>query len=692
MTYLSFKRGHLARYQLVARLTAGSLLVLKSAWLWSQPITPLDNKASLGQWGIETQYISKTILPGDDFYHYVNEGWLKSTPLPAGSSVFGSFNYAAQKNQERIASLIQDAAHSNAIGPMQLIDQLYAGYLDTTHIDQLGIEPIKQDIMAILSLKDYQHVAQWMAKPGATSIVTIHAGPDPGNRSRFLVWLSESGLGLPSPDWYQKTESPFLDARKAYLVYITKVLDLAGINEASQRATDILALETKLAALQWTPVQLRESKNARVMSTAQLVDYAPGFPWTIFLAARNVATPNEIFLQTDTPLKAKAELFSRTPVSVWSSYLAFHWIASYSFLLPEAFRKSYYNFYSTTLNGVKTISPREKRAVNYTNSRLSNLIGKLYVERYFPASYLTKIQAMVSYVRRAFAERLATLAWLDDTTRKEALTKLNAVTVRIGYPQQWRDYSSLRLDAKNPVQNEQRVLQADWEYERSLLTRAFTSNDWYQAPQTVDATSSKLYNSIEFPAGLLQPPFFDPFADPAVNFGAIGAIIGHELGHCFDDQGSQFDAYGVKRDWWTTQTRNAFDERSARLVTQYDSYSPIDSLHVNGKQTIGENIGDLTGVVVAHQAYKLYLDDHPGSSPVLDGFTGDQRYFLSWAQVWRCLYTPASLRNAIAQGYHSPAQYRVNGVVSNIDSWYAAFGVLPQQKLYLPPTKRVRIW
>ena len=319
-------------------------------------------------------------------------------------------------------------------------------------------------------------------------------------------------------------------------------------------------------------------------------------------------------------------------------------------------------------------------------------MGKLYVQQYFPPEYLQQITVLVDYLRRAFAERLAKSDWLDEPTRKQAQTKLDALTVRIGYPKVWRDYSGIALDAKDPVGNERRISNADWAYSRSLLHKVFTSNEWFQSPQTVDASSSKLYNSIEFPAGILQPPFFDPYADPAVNFGAIGAIIGHELGHNFDDQGSQFDAMGVSRDWWTAQTRKSFEERSNALVAQYDAFSPIEGLHVNGKQTIGENIGDLTGVVVAHEAYSLCVKDHGGISPTLNGFTGDQRYFLSWAQVFRWLYTPESYRTEILQGYHSPAQYRVNGVVRNIDDWYEAFHVTPQQKLYLPPPSRVRIW
>jgi putative endopeptidase len=652
-------------------------------------------KASLGHWGVETQYMSKKVLPGDDFYAYVNEGWLESTTMPPGASAFGTFDIISQKNQERIRDIIREAASSTntTSGPIHQIRALYLGYLNTDHIEKLGLAPIRHDLDDLLALKSYDDVAKWMADTQSTSIVSIGVAPDPGDRNRLLISLSGGGLGLPGREYYEKTDGPFPAYRTAYLAYITQTFQFAGIADGRKRAEDILALETKLAGLQWAPAQIRDSRiNAHLMTPAELTAYAPGFPWKTFLAARDVATVNEIILQTDSALKAEAGLFTQIPVEVWSSYLVFHEISTRSLLLPEAFRKSNFSFYSTTLNGVKEDRPREQQAIAYVNARLSKLIGRLYVERYFPPEYLQQITILVDYLRRAFAERLAKSDWLDDPTRKQAQAKLDALTVRIGYPKVWRDYSGIVLDAKDPIGNERRISKANWIHARSLLDKPFTSNEWNQAPQTVDASSSKQYNAIEFPAGILQPPFFDPYADPAVNFGAIGAIIGHEMGHNFDDQGSQFDAQGVHRDWWTSQARKSFEERTNGLISQYDAFSPIEGLRVNGKQTIGENIGDLTGVVVAHEAYLLYMKDHGGISPVLDGFTGDQRYFLSWAQVWQCLYTPESYRAEISQGYHSSAQYRVNGVVRNIDDWYEDFHVTPDQKLYLPPASRVHIW
>ena len=669
------------------------LILLSHSYVFTQT-GETKGKATYGEWGVETQFISKELLPGNDFYKYVNEGWLKSATIPTGSSVSGSYTDAKSVVAERIANIIHKAAapeNSNQ-GLLQQVGVLYLGYLNTDNIDKLGIKPIKQDLQHILALSSYEGVAKWMANPKSFSIISIHTGPDLNDRSRFLVTLSESGIGLPAPEWYEKQDGPYPGYRTAYKDYITTTLQLAGIKDAGKRAGDILELETRLASLQWSPAQMRDSKiNSHLLRTSELDAYAPGFPWKVFLESRQVANVNEVLLQADSAIKAKAALFSNVPVDVWSSYLAFHWIVNHSTLLPREFRENHFNFYSTTLSGIATDISREQKSILYVSNPMGQAIGKLYVEHYFPAEYLERIKDMVTYIRQAFAIRLEKLDWLDERSRMEAKAKLDALTVRIGYPEIWRDYSSIRFDVNNPIGNEQLIAKANWDYERSLLDKLYTTKNWYQVPQTVDATSSKLYNSIEFPAGILQPPFFDPYADVAVNFGAIGAIIGHELGHCFDDEGSRFDGNGLLRDWWTPETRKHFEERTKLLIEQYNAFSPSDGIHVNGKQTLGENIGDLTGVVVAYEAYQQYCVDHPDTLATLNGYTGNQRYFLSFAQVNRSLYTPEAYRITL-HDYHAPAEYRVNGVVRNVDAWYEAFNISPENKLYLSPEERVRIW
>ncbi|MDA6070311.1 M13 family metallopeptidase [Flavobacterium sp. AC] len=670
-------------------------------FLFSNPYTikaqttdATNGKATFGDWGIETQFISKKVLPGNDFYKYVNEGWLESKTIPAGASGFSNYSEAKNRIDERIAYIIHDGAAKikTSKGAIKQVGALYLGYTDTDNIEKLGLKTIQQDLEQILALKSYEDVAKWMANPKSFSIISIHTAPDINNRSRFLVALGDSGIGLPSPQWYEKQDGLYPGYRKAYKEYIARTFELVGISNAEKRANDILEIETQLAAVQWTPAQMRDSKiNSRLLPTSELSTYAPGFPWKVFLASRQVDHVSEIILQADSAIKAKAALFANTSTDIWSSYLAFHWIVNHSTLLPEQFRKNQFDFYSGTLSGITNDASREKKSILYVNNRLGQVVGKLYVEKYFSSEYLKNTKDLVDYIRKAFSIRLQKLDWLDDSSRKEAIAKLDAVTVRIGYPEVWRDYSSLKFDIKNPIGNEQLIAQSNWENERSMLQKVYTSKNWYQVPQTVDATSSKLYNSIEFPAGILQAPFFDPFADPAVNFGAIGAIIGHELGHCFDDEGSKFDGNGIMRDWWTPQTRKSFEERTTKLVDQYNAFSS-DGIHVNGKQTLGENIGDLTGVVVAYEAYQLYRADHQNIPSVLNDYTDDQRYFLSFAQTNRSLYTPEAYRITLSQDYHAPADYRVNGVVRNVDAWYKAFNIKPEDKLYLSPEERVRIW
>ena len=662
------------------------------SYVSAQSNTTVNNKAKFGDWGVETKFISSHILPGDDFYRFVNDGWLITMNIPSGFSGLSNYSEVKTRVSERIADLITKKANEpNASKPLRQVSNLYKGYVDTTQIEISGTRSIEKEVKHILSIKSHTNIAKWMADPKSFSIVTIHTEPDINNRSRFLVTFSESGIGLPAPVYYQKEDGPYPGYRKAYKEYIMHVLNLVGITDAERRSNDIMEIETKLASLQWTPAQMRDSKiNFHKMPATALGSYAPGFPWKVFLEERQVANVSEVVLQTDLAIKAKAALFAATPVEVWASYLAFHWIVNHSTLLPASFRKSQFDFYSTTLNGISRDTPREQKAVLYVNNRVGQLVGKLYVERYFNNEYLQRIQELVGYVRSAFKLRLETLDWLDESSRSEAIAKLNAVTVRIGYPDNWRDYSTIDFQKDDPIHNERLIAQVNWDYERSLLERVYTSKEWYQVPQTVDATSSKLYNSIEFPAGILQPPFFDPYADAAVNFGAIGAIIGHELGHCFDDEGSRFDGDGKLRDWWTANTRISFQAHTARLIDQYNSFSPLDGLYVDGKQTLGENIGDLTGATVAYDAYQLYLKDH-GSSPVMDGYTGDQRFFLSLAQVSRTIYTPEAYRMTL-RDYHAPAEYRVNGVVRNIDAWYKAFSIDLKNKLFLPPNERIRIW
>ncbi len=687
---------------LTALLTAGtsSLDAAPAIPAKTRSATSCPGPMTFGSWGIETANINPAIKPGDDFFAYANDRWLKTAKAPPGFSTYGQFNELFLKNEPKIRAVITDAMQSTAPArtPGQQIGDLYQSFMDRGAIEARGLTPIAADIAAILNLKTHDDVARWMADPRSNSLVAINVYPDSGNPKRWLVALDQIGFatgitGLSGTDAYLKTGEPYDGNRAAYRAYIEASLGRAGADQPARRAADLLALETKLAGSQWTPAKKRDRQaNYHLMKRAELDSYAPGFPWKAFLAKRGVDDVGEVILGTDAAIRDQAAIFAQTPVDVWKSYLLFHWINNQAEYLPAVFADAKFDFYGRRLSGIAEQRPLEARGIQFANRRLGQLVGKLYVERTVSPAARAPMVELTGYLKTAFAERLGKIDWMDAPTKAEAEAKLAAFAFKVAYPESWRDYSALDISRGDLIGNAARIATSDWEDAKINLTRPAGRESWYQTPQTVDATYSVLLNAIELPAAILQPPFFDPCADPAVNFGAIGAVIAHEMGHGFDDQGAKFDANGVLRNWWTDLSRTQFEDRTKALVTQYDAYSPLPGVTLNGRQGIGENIGDLTGASIAYRAYQLYAADHPGTVKPLSGFTGDQRFFLSWAQVWRAISTESDLRKIASQGYHAPSQFRVNGVVRNIDGWYRAFGVKPGEALYLPPDQRVRIW
>ncbi|MCW5724152.1 MAG: M13 family metallopeptidase [Maricaulaceae bacterium] len=655
-----------------------------------------QGEAQLGDWGVETAHISETVAPGDDFFTYVNEGWLNTAEMPAGFSRFGAFTELFLEAEQRVNAIIQESGDAGAPAgdPRQQIGDLFSSYLDTDRIEALGLSPIQEQLDALLAMDSHEDVARWMARPGTSSLMGLYVGQDSGNPQRYLVHLSQSGLGLPNKDYYERDDEPFPSHRAAYADYIAATLARAGVDDAEQRGRDVLELETRIAANHWTREQQRDRvANYNLMTRDELEAFAPAFPWAAFFEERDVAGIEEVVVNANTAVQANADLFAETPVETWRSYMAFHWINNHAGLLPEVYERANWEFFSHRLNGVAEQRPRDLRAIQFVNGRLGELIGQVYVERHFPPEYRDMMMELVEYLRRAFAERLSTLDWMDDETRAEAQAKLEAFLPKIGYPDRWRDYTSVAITTDDLVGNIRRLGEWSWADSVSRLNEPRREWEWFMSPQTVNAYYSPANNEIVFPAAILQPPFFDPFADPAVNFGAIGGVIGHEMGHGFDDQGSRSDAHGVLRNWWTEYSREQFEARTSTLVAQYSSFEPLPGMNLRGAVGLGENIGDLGGLSIAMHAYQMYLNDHHGGeAPVLDGFTGEQRLFLAWGQVWRNLQTEEALRAQIIQGPHSPAMYRVNGVVRNIDAWYEAFGVGPEHELYLPPEDRVSIW
>jgi endothelin-converting enzyme/putative endopeptidase len=650
--------------------------------------------AILGDWGVETQFISDSIDPGDDFFRFVNEGWLNSAEYPAGFSSLNGFTELYLQTEERIQGIIQEVAAGNPEpGSTEYqIGTLYNDYLDQERIEELGIAPLQDGIDAALGASTHEDIAALMGGLSYPSIMSFGVTIDPGDPTRYVISTGQSGLGLPNRDYYLRDDEPFPGHRAAYVDYMAGVFDRAGIENGRERAEAILAFETAIAEIHWTRAQARDRiANYDLQTVSELMDYAPGFPWESFINAAGGEGQSEIIVNTNTAVQGLAQLFSETPVDTLQSYLTFHYIDNHTAMLPEAYDTASWEFYSQRLNGTEEQRPRELRAVAFVNGRFGEGLGQVYVERYFPPEYRAQMTELVDYLRRAFADRLETLEWMDDETRAEAFDKLEAFIPKIGYPEVWRDFSTIDIVEGDLIGNSHRV--AEWyrEDSRSRLGGPIRQWEWFMSPQTVNAYYSSQRNEIVFPAAILQPPFFDPNADMAVNFGAIGGVIGHEMGHGFDDQGSRSDGTGLQRNWWTDFAREQFESRTSVLGAQYDSFCPIEGDCVRGAQTMGENIGDLGGLSIALHAYRMYLEDHGGGEEI-DGYTPEQRFFMAWAQVWRGIRTEDSMRTRLISGVHSPNQYRTNGVVRNMDAWYEAFNISEDDELYLPPDQRVSIW
>jgi endothelin-converting enzyme/putative endopeptidase len=652
-------------------------------------------KPILGEWGVETQSISKDVRPGDDFYRYVNEGWLKTAAPPPGFPFSNAFVDATLRTQGQLRELIDSILASDpAPGSDEaLLGAFYRSYVDVARRNELGMTPLKPQLDAIAALETREDVARMMGRAFMASFVSAGVGTDAKNPKRYLVKVSQSGIGLPSPEYFLTAGEPFEGVRAAYLAYITDVLTRAGISEADTRAKAILDLETQIAGLHWTAAEKRDPvRSYNLMTRDALEAYAPGFAWGAYLDAAGFGDVTELVLSTDTSVQALAELFSQTDVATMKDYLTYHYIDSLAPMLSEDWENAHFAFHSTRLAGTAQQDSVENRAVAIIGVVLGEPLGRAYAKVYFPESYRATMDDLVVNIRAALQARLEANDWMDEPTRAAALEKLEAIVSNIGYPDQWRDFSALKMDPADLFGNMMQL--TEFENADAVAMLAAPRREWMW-PMTVTAINAgyaPALNSITFPAAILQPPFFDPHADPAVNYGAIGAVIGHELSHGFDDQGSQFDPEGVLRNWWTDASRAEFNARAAVLVEQYNAYSPIEGMNINGALTLGENIGDLGGISIAYDAYRLHVAGEPGGeAPVIDGFTGDQRFFLSWAQLWREVTQPDVARQQLLSDPHSPNEFRV-ATVRNFEPWYKAFDVREGDKMFLPAAERVNIW
>jgi len=650
-------------------------------------------RAAIGDFGLDLSARNPAVKPGDDFFGYANGRWYDGFVIPADKSSFGPFDRLDELSKQRVRGIIEKAAQSHGApgSPEQQIGDYYAAYMDQAAIEANGLTPAQPDLQRIAAARKGEDIARLFGEPGFATLFDVQLPPDFKNPDRYSIFISEATLGLPDREYYLKDDPTLKELRTKYLAYIAQMLTLGGVPDAQRKARDIMAFETAAAKVQW-PIEKRRDVDAiyNPRSKAQLLAYAPGFPWQTFLDAQQLGARNEVVLGELTAIRDLAALFARTNVATLRDFLTFHYLSSHAPYLPKRFDEARFAFYGQAMRGQPQQRERWKRAVDAVDDSLGEAVGRLYVAEYFPPESKAKMQQLVADLEAALSRRIDALDWMTPPTKTRAHEKLAAFTPKIGYPDKWKDYSKLGVRRDDLLGNVRRASEWQWNYQVERLDKPVDRGEWQMTPQEINAYYNPSNNEIVFPAAILQPPFFDPNADAAVNFGAIGAVIGHEMGHGFDDQGRKFGPDGAMRDWWTPADAQVFTARTARLIKQFSDFEPLPGLKVNGANTVGENIGDLGGLNVAHEAYRISLQGRP--APVIDGLTGDQRFFLAYAQVWREKYRDGALREMVISNEHSPSQFRVNGPLPNIDDWYQAFDVQPGDKLYIQPQERVRIW
>jgi endothelin-converting enzyme/putative endopeptidase len=592
----------------------------------------------------------------------------------------------------QLRTILQEAGQRSANDPVaKQVSDLYASYMDEAGIERRGAAVLQPYLTRIAAARTRDDLIRLFGTPGYPSPIGVGILPNPADPRRYVAATGQAGLGMPNRNYYLDQGEQFDKYRTGYRAFVTTALRLAGFSEPEQRADRIIALERRIAEVHWTPEESRNVvKLINPMTPAKLAEYAPQFNWPLLLRTMKLDSLPTIIVANDTAIQKQSQLFAEVPIETWKEWTAFHLIRSYSNFLPKAFDQASFEFYGKTLSGQPQQRERWKRGLGVVNGALGEAVGQLYVQRHFPPSSKAQMEELVRNLRAAFAERLQQNSWMDEATKKEALAKLEAFDPRVGYPDKWLDYSTIRVDRGDLLGNMLRAADFQYNLQLSKLPKEVDRSEWAMTPQTINAYYSPLSNQITFPAAILQPPFFDPNADAAVNYGAIGAVIGHEIGHGFDDQGSRFDAQGRFREWWTPAARESFTALTDKLGAQYGTYETAGQ-KVNPKLTMGENIGDLGGLEMAYAAYRKHVAQH-GEPRVIEGLTGDQRFFLAFAQAWRSNARDDALRQQVLTDPHSPAEFRVNGVVRNVDAWYKAFNIQPGDPLYLPPEQRVRIW
>lgn len=649
--------------------------------------------------GIDLQYIDKAIRPQDDFFRYVNGRWLASAEIPADRARYGSFDRLNELTEGQLRAIVDDLAAAKELpagSVARKIADLYNSFMDSTAAEKLGLKPLQEDFALIDALADKRGIPALMAHL-TTRGVDVPIQPlinqDARDSARYAVYLAQGGLGLPDRDYYLPDDDAKLRGiRDEYVKHVAKMLAMAGEKDADRAAQAVLRLETGLARVQWTKVENRNPvKTYNKVEVAKLAGLAAGYDWKRYFNAGEFGERLAyVIVRQPSFVQGFGKLLEDTPLPALKSYFKWHLLRAYAPYLGERFVDADFAFSGATLRGIAENRPRWKRGVELVERSLGEGLGQLYVAKHFPPQHKERMQALVANLIRAYRQSIETLDWMSPATKREALAKLSKFTPKIGYPDKWRDYARLEVERNDLAGNVMRARRFEYDRQKAKLGRPIDRGEWGMTPQTVNAYYNPRMNEIVFPAAILQPPFFNPAADDAVNYGGIGAVIGHEISHGFDDHGSQYDGEGNLRDWWTREDHEKFGLRTRALVAQYDAYSPLPGYRINGELTLGENIADNSGLAIAHKAYRISLGGR--EAPVIEGYTGDQRLFMGWAQVWRGKSREAETIRRIKTDPHSPSMFRGNGALTNQPAFYASFGVKEGDKMFVAPDKRVIIW
>ena len=654
-----------------------------------------------GTWGVDLSAMDKSVRPGDNFFDYVNGNWLKTAQIPADRASTGAFQdlrIVSEKRMKTILEGLDRKPYARLTDDEKKLRDFYDAFMDQKQIEERGLAPIQGDLATFASLQTPEDVARAMGTVKLMTLAPFDMGidVDPKNPHAYAITVTQSGIGMPNRDYYSSNDPEIVKTRDAYKKYLATMLGMAGIPDADSRAAAVYAVEEKIAQAQWPNEDRRDiDKTYNPMSVSQLEQLAPQFPWKAYLGAAGVALQSpkgerQLIVAEKSAFPKLAAIFAETPVSVWRDYLTVHYLHQVASYLPKRFDDANFAFYGTVIQGNTKQLDRATRATHLIDDNLGEALGKLYVAKFFPPEAKAKAEELVGNLLKAYDADIRTLPWMTEATRQKALDKLHQFTPHIGYPEKWRDYSAYQVSRDTLVEDVESGAAFEWNRELKRIDGQVDRSEWGMSPPTVNAYYTPVFNAIFFPAAILQPPFFDPNADDAVNYGGIGAVIGHEISHGFDDQGSKFDGTGELNNWWTPDDRKNFEARTKMLIDQFNSYEPLPGLHVNGAFTLGENIADLAGLTIAYKAYHISLGDK--EAPVIDGLTGDQRFFLSMGQIWRSKYRDGALRAQVLSNEHAPAEFRPIGATRNVDAWYKTFNVTPDQKYYLADDKRVHLW